>query len=227
MTRPDAYTPELERDLIARGVGAEARARLRAKLGGVETPLTPRCYVTAEERAADEAAAREKMHAAARRYVARQHGEEATAGPARRDRGATGRPGGTAGRSRAVGDPVGASEEEHQRALFDWARAEELARPALALLFAIPNGGHRRKATAGRLKAAGVKRGVPDLCLPVPCGAHHGLWIELKRETGGRAGPAQQRWHEDLTALGYRVAVCHGWLAARDVILDYLNADPA
>lgn len=48
------------------------------------------------------------------------------------------------------------------------------------MLFAIPNGGHRNLGTAARLKAEGVKRGVPDLFLSVPRAGYHGMYIEMK-----------------------------------------------
>jgi hypothetical protein len=69
--------------------------------------------------------------------------------------------------------------------------------PALRMLHAIPNGGHRHKATAARLKAAGVKAGVPDICLPVARGDWHGLYIELKVGKN-KLTEAQRRWKDDL-----------------------------
>ena len=89
-------------------------------------------------------------------------------------------------------------------------------------MFAIPNGGHRHKAVAVRMKAEGVKPGVPDICLPVPRGPWHGLYIELKTE-GGSVSRAQRRWLTLLTALGYRAEVCRGWQQAQAVIEDYLT----
>jgi hypothetical protein len=117
-----------------------------------------------------------------------------------------------------------ATEHIEQCALFRWAayQAHSYAMPELALMFAIPNGGLRSKATAGKLKAEGVKAGVPDICLPVANGKYHGLFIELK---AGRNKPTQLQvaWHVNLSAKGYRVAVCWGWEAARDVIEEYLR----
>lgn len=88
------------------------------------------------------------------------------------------------------------SESAEQRALFSWAAMQAKARPELAMLLAIPNGGHRSKATAGRLKAEGVRAGVPDVALPVARAPHGGLWIELKRpKTPGspRGRPSVER----------------------------------
>ena len=91
------------------------------------------------------------------------------------------------------------------------------------LLFAIPNGGHRSKKTAGKLKAEGVKSGVPDLFLPVPGGPWHGLFIEMKRAKGGRESAEQTAWISTLRAMNYRVEVCAGAAQAIDIISDYLT----
>lgn len=114
-------------------------------------------------------------------------------------------------------------EHIEQCALFRWAEYQAKAKPELALMFAIPNGGHRNKATAARLKAEGVKAGVPDICLPVARGEYHGLWIEMKAGRN-KPTPPQVQWHMRLSQQGHRVAVCWGWEAARDVIEEYLNA---
>lgn len=89
-------------------------------------------------------------------------------------------------------------------------------------MFAVPNGGLRHKATAGRLKATGVKSGVPDIVLPVSVGRWHGLFVELKK-IGGRASPEQKDWNRRLTCNGYRVYLCEGWRMAAESIQYYLE----
>ena len=69
----------------------------------------------------------------------------------------------------------------------------------------------------------GVRAGVPDVCLPVPRGKYHGLYIEMKRADGGRLRPDQEGWLEALREQGYRAEVCHGFDAARLVITEYLK----
>jgi hypothetical protein len=86
----------------------------------------------------------------------------------------------------------------------------------------IPNGGHRSKTTAIRLKAEGVKAGVPDICLPVPVGGFHGLYIELKAGKN-KTTAEQDKWLDALTDNGYFAAVCYGWQAASKAIIDYLE----
>lgn len=114
-------------------------------------------------------------------------------------------------------------EEEEQRNLLQWATVASRQTPVLGLLFHIANGGHRHPAVAKKLRAAGVKPGVPDLFLPVARYLYHGLFIELKRRGGGTTGVTQKQWHAALRAQGYDVAVANGWIEARDVILNYLR----
>lgn len=118
-------------------------------------------------------------------------------------------------------------EEVEQTCLFRWAAYSLGAHPELKLLHAIRNGGKRSKSEAARMKAAGVKAGVPDMFLPVARGGSHGLYIELKRIKGGRVSAEQLAWMEELTREGYTCAVCHGWEEARKVIQTYLKGGEA
>lgn len=100
-------------------------------------------------------------------------------------------------------------------------------------IHAIPNGGLRDKITAGKLKAEGVKSGVPDVFVPRPVylrsiTAAHGLYIEFKRpktaEKGkGHVAEKQTDWHTYLLASGYAVAVCYSAYAAIDELKSYLK----
>ena len=73
------------------------------------------------------------------------------------------------------------TEAEEQIALFEWAALQSGRFPELALLYHVPNGGSRNKIEAARLRAQGVKSGVPDLCLPVARGGNHGLLRRVDR----------------------------------------------
>lgn len=129
-------------------------------------------------------------------------------------------------------DPVanGMTESQHQIALFAWADRAQTTMPELRLLFAIPNGGARAKATAGRLKAEGVKAGVPDICLPVQRGGFGACYIELKAPKEGtkRAGvvsQVQKDWLEALRDEGNVAVVCYGWEGARQMLIKYLELE--
>ena len=78
--------------------------------------------------------------------------------------------------------------------------------------YAIPNGCYRTKAEAARLKAEGVKAGVPDLCVPVARGGYHSLYIEMKRSDGSPSdvGDAQAEWIQALRDEGMAAFACFG-----------------
>lgn len=114
------------------------------------------------------------------------------------------------------------SESVEQICLFRWARYLEGKYTVLKLMHHIPNGGQRNKATAARLKAEGVKAGVPDICLPVARGGYHGLYIELKASKG-KVSKVQKEWIKCLNAEGYFAVVCHGWAESAEAIMAYLD----
>ena len=114
------------------------------------------------------------------------------------------------------------TEAAEQRKLLDWCRLHEHRWPCLALLYHVPNGTNKHITYARDQKRQGLKAGVPDLCLPVPRGVHHGLYIELKRIKGGKVSPQQAWWHQQLRTQGYRCVVALGWEAAREEIEAYL-----
>ncbi len=114
------------------------------------------------------------------------------------------------------------SEHEEQVNLFAWAKYMENQIPELKSIFHIPNGGHRHKAVAAKMKAEGVKAGVPDIFLACPRDGYHGLFIEMKAGKN-RTTKNQNEWIQRLLGAGYMVVVCYGWEAAKQEILDYLQ----
>lgn len=120
-----------------------------------------------------------------------------------------------------------ASEHLHQTAVFAWIALEGVKiEPKMKWAYAVPNGGDRRLSVAASLKAEGVKKGVPDVCWPYPCGLKAGLYIEMKKpgrenETRGGCSPEQVEWLDYLRDNHYHVAVCYGWQQARDMLIAY------
>lgn len=113
-------------------------------------------------------------------------------------------------------------EEAEQAALFEWAAYKAGQCPELAFMFHIPNGGLRNKATAARLKAAGVKPGVPDIFLPVTRGNHAGLFVEMKYGSN-KPTKEQQKYFDMLRREGYAVEVCYSCEEAIQAITAYLR----
>ena len=115
-------------------------------------------------------------------------------------------------------------EEQHQRAVIQWwSYAWKGFGVAEHALFHVPTGGLRHKSTAGRLKAMGTRRGIPDLLLPIARGGFAGMAIEMKSENG-RETDAQKivlRWFREQC---WRVEVAYTSDAAIGAIKDYLIA---
>lgn len=95
------------------------------------------------------------------------------------------------------------SESNHQQAVIKWSKQPTVREryPELALLHHIKNETKEGAAQVAVDKAMGVKKGVPDLHLPVARGGYHSLYIEMKNETG-RANDAQNWWLERLKLEG-------------------------
>jgi len=93
-------------------------------------------------------------------------------------------------------------------------------------VFAIPNGGLRNVVVAKKMKAEGVKPGVPDLFFTLARGGYHGLFIEMKRIKGGSTSKDQKDKIERLRNCGYKVDVCKGFDEAKKSILEYVSTTP-
>jgi hypothetical protein len=114
------------------------------------------------------------------------------------------------------------SEATEQATLIQWCNLNKCVYPELGLIFHVPNGGQRNKTEARRLKAEGVKAGVPDLFLPVARGKFHGLFIEMKYGNN-KATPKQREWIIELNNQGYYAVVCNGFEEAKTTIESYIK----
>ena len=115
------------------------------------------------------------------------------------------------------------TEEQEQAAVFEWIVLMRNQFPELDLCFHIANGGLRSKPEAVRFKKIGVKPGVPDLFLPVARGGWHGLFIEMKRQKGGRLSDEQKAWIDALTAEHYLAVRADGAEQACEILYKYLT----
>lgn len=99
---------------------------------------------------------------------------------------------------------------------------------AFKLIYHVPNGGHRHKAVAMKLKEQGVKAGIPDLVLPMARGGYFGLYIEFKATPPHDAAvsPSQDSYIQALTEQGYLAIVCRGHFDAMEQLRAYLMLPP-
>ena len=113
-------------------------------------------------------------------------------------------------------------ELANQAALFELAALLETQCPGLELMFHVPNEGKRSVYSGAELKRAGLKKGVPDVMLPVARKGYHGLAIELK---AGKNKPTedQKKWLRGLAGEGWLCYVCWGYEAAAAVLGDYMD----
>lgn len=114
------------------------------------------------------------------------------------------------------------SETTEQIKLFNWARQNEKYIPELKLLHHIPNEGKRTQTGGSILKAAGLKPGIPDICLPVARKGYNALYIEMKFGNN-KPTPEQRIMISALEDSGNKVSVCYSAEEAREVIRHYLE----
>src|ERR1700756_610025 len=108
--------------------------------------------------------------------------------------------------------------EEHDQIRFAaWLASQRIKFTASA------NGGKRDYREAAKLKRMGVSPGFPDIEIPLPSGGYHGLYIEMKREKGGKLSRAQKDWLEYLRSKNYYADVAEGFDEAKKIVLNYLR----
>lgn len=86
-----------------------------------------------------------------------------------------------------------------------------------------PNEARRSFTCAARLKAEGMRTGWPDLILAVPRGGKGCLFLEMKRQKGGKLTDEQRTVLSVLEGAGNAVAVCKGASEAIMRIEEYLR----
>jgi hypothetical protein len=90
--------------------------------------------------------------------------------------------------------------------------------------FHVPNGGGRWSGEGGKLKAQGVKKGVPDIVVmenpKAPGFQHHpGVVIELKRIKGGTVSEEQKKWLGIFKRQGFYSGIAKGHMEVIDILL--------
>jgi len=113
------------------------------------------------------------------------------------------------------------SEHDSQVLLFQILALYEDKYPMLKWVFAVPNGGKRHPATAVKMKAEGVKRGIPDICILYPVDEWAGCFIEMKY-LKGRLTKEQKEFIAEFEHT-HKIYVCWSAVEAAHAIGDYLD----
>ena len=111
------------------------------------------------------------------------------------------------------------SETTEQMEIFLWADRLSKWIPELKLMYHVPNEGKRTNGAV--LKKAGLKAGVPDICLPVARRGYNALYIELKYGSG-KLTKAQKDFVKKLKRENNLVKVAYGADQAEEIIRHYL-----
>ena len=112
-------------------------------------------------------------------------------------------------------------EEQEQTTFFDYCRAKSHCHPAYSMAFAIPN---ERKASIQRrmaMKRAGLTKGIPDICIPVPNDKYASLYIEMKVKPN-KPSPEQIAIMKSLSAVGNYAVLCWSANEAIEIIDKYI-----
>lgn len=115
------------------------------------------------------------------------------------------------------------SEHQHQKTFVQYCDLNNIP------VFAIPNAQvlsflNRDAAmkVVAKLKHEGLKRGVPDLFIPIPTNKYHGMFIEMKTKSG-KTSIHQKQWLEKLNMNNYYACVCYSADEAICKLKFYLN----
>jgi hypothetical protein len=109
------------------------------------------------------------------------------------------------------------TEQHEQFVVVAWLRKMNV------LVHHSPNGGYRNPIEAAKFKRLGVSAGFPDLFLPYARKGRYGLYIELKRVSGGRLSEYQEFWRDHLLKEGYAWFEAKGAEEAINIVKDYLQ----
>lgn len=118
-------------------------------------------------------------------------------------------------------------EESHiQQAIVKWARFQACTLPELQLLYAVPNGANVSTPNRIRLVAEGLRKGIPDLHLPIARGEFNSLYIEVKTEKG-KLSKDQEEMFNQLELFGNKVVIVRSLFQGIHVLTTYLSLDAA
>jgi hypothetical protein len=117
-------------------------------------------------------------------------------------------------------------EFEHQATFFAIIDLEINRRryPFLKFIYASSDGAKKDKNTANRAKVNGMRKGVPDVCVPFRRRGYSGAYIENK-STRGRHSPEQLEFIEHLRSEGFCVKSCYSCDEQIKFLEWYLNIE--
>lgn len=127
-------------------------------------------------------------------------------------------------KKKQVSKPPIETEYEVQCRVFRTARSYATIYPELRFLTGSLSGIKMTIGQAVKMKKAGcLVKGIPDLHLPLRRGGWNSLWIEIKRDDGGKISQEQYEWSEFLKKQGFKHRFTRGFQETWDEIFLYLE----
>lgn len=96
--------------------------------------------------------------------------------------------------------------------------------PFLRFIHASMNGAYMTKATAGKAKASGMRKGVFDICVPFARRSYGCAWIEMKAGRNGLT-EEQQYFRAQARFEGHATAICYSADEAIEFVEWYLGIE--
>lgn len=114
------------------------------------------------------------------------------------------------------------NEEREMTLFFDYVRYGARRDPRLSSIYHIPNEGKASIQRRIALSRAGVLKGIPDICVPIPVAPYGALYIELKIKPN-RPSREQTRVIAHLNELGNLAVLCWSGSEAIQTLERYLD----
>jgi len=119
------------------------------------------------------------------------------------------------------------SEHDDQVLFIQWLKAQGYwdRYGIFAIINGIPLIGtlKQRSKIINYMKAEGMRPGVSDLLFAIARGGYHGMFLELKRESGGILSNEQKEFIKIIEAAGYFSAIAAGLEEAVTITETYIN----
>ena len=112
------------------------------------------------------------------------------------------------------------TESQIQKHCVEWLRKRYPSTAPSSL--AVPNGGSRNKWTAKIMKDEGIRAGVADLILLIPCKGYASLCIEMKTPKG-KQQENQKEFEKLATQYQNKYVVCHSLEEFQREIIKYIE----
>lgn len=117
-------------------------------------------------------------------------------------------------------------EKQEQIEFVDFCKSRNITVISTQNGFKMPKNAFNWAAYSNSLKRMGLSKGFPDLIVLArnKSQTHEVLFIEMKRQKGGRVSPEQKEWIQKLDNNGYCVGIAKGFESAVKILDKYLES---